>query len=185
MLHFQPTLEVSLDAHANWITRTNSAIRNDVAIRARLKLIPFTVTIPVEERDQQLGEKLKAEAPSILRWMIDGCLEWQRDGLGEPPAVIEASRSYFHDQDKIAAWLDERTERRQMAKTASRDLFNDWKAWASGRSIEAGSEKAFVFALKERGWTHKQTKKSSVFNDLVLKEKPTDEDRDADEMHLG
>src|SRR5262249_10483492 len=55
------------------------AFRNvDEAIRRRVKLIPFTVTIPEAERDPQLSEKLKAEWPGILRWMIDGCLMWQR-----------------------------------------------------------------------------------------------------------
>ena len=43
--------------------------------------MPFTVTIPAEERDRQLGEKLKAEWPGILQWMIDGCLQWQQIGL--------------------------------------------------------------------------------------------------------
>jgi putative DNA primase/helicase len=144
----------------------------DEAIRARLKLIPFTVTIPADERDPELSTKLKAEGPSILRWMIDGCLEWQANGLGEPPAVTEASLTYFHDQDKYAAWLDERTERRQMAQTASGDLFKDWKAWASERDIDVGTERTFSFALQERGWRHKRTNKARVFNDLILKPKP-------------
>ena len=52
------------------------------AIRRRVNLIPFTVTIPPEERDRQLGDKLKAEWPGILQWMIDGCLQWQQDRAG-------------------------------------------------------------------------------------------------------
>jgi putative DNA primase/helicase len=35
----------------------------DEALRARVVLVPFTVTIPPEKRDPDLGEKLKAEAP--------------------------------------------------------------------------------------------------------------------------
>ena len=52
----------------------------DEAIRRRLHLIPFTVTIPPDERDPDLPEKLKAEWPAILRWAIDGCLDWQQRG---------------------------------------------------------------------------------------------------------
>ena len=53
----------------------------DEAMRRRMLLVPFTVQIPPEERDPDLPAKLKAEWPAILRWAIDGCLEWQRIGL--------------------------------------------------------------------------------------------------------
>jgi putative DNA primase/helicase len=66
----------------------------DEAIRSRLMLVPFLVTIPQAERDPQLIDKLKTEAPQILRWMIDGCLDWQENGLGVPPTVREASSDY-------------------------------------------------------------------------------------------
>ena len=49
----------------------------DEAIRRRLLLVPFTVQIPLAERDKELPDKLKPEWPGILRWMIDGCLDWQ------------------------------------------------------------------------------------------------------------
>ena len=38
----------------------------DEAIRRRLHLVPFSVTIPPEERDLQFAEKLRAEWPGIL-----------------------------------------------------------------------------------------------------------------------
>jgi putative DNA primase/helicase len=53
----------------------------DEAIRRRFHMIPFAVTIPAEERDHELTEKLKAEWAGILQWMVDGCLEWQTEGL--------------------------------------------------------------------------------------------------------
>ena len=58
----------------------------DEAIRRRVLLLPFLQNIPADERDPVLPQKLKAEWPAILRWMIDGCLEWQRVGLSRPPA---------------------------------------------------------------------------------------------------
>ena len=51
----------------------------DEAMRSRFLLLPFTVTIPAEERDKNLPEKLRVERPAILRWAIDGCLAWQRE----------------------------------------------------------------------------------------------------------
>src|ERR1017187_1284583 len=66
-------------------------LRNvDEAIRRRLHLIPFTVTIAENERDPELTEKLKAEYPGILQWAIEGCLMWQREGLNPPVVVRDA-----------------------------------------------------------------------------------------------
>jgi putative DNA primase/helicase len=53
-------------------------------MRRRIHLLPFTVTIPPEERDGELGEKLKAEWSGVLKWAIEGCLACQLDGLLKP-----------------------------------------------------------------------------------------------------
>src|SRR5438045_600946 len=79
----------------------------DEAIRRRLHLIPFTVTIPPDRRDPDLFEKLKPEWPGILKWAIDGCLAWQRDRLTPPGIVREATAAYLAAEDAIAQWLDE------------------------------------------------------------------------------
>ena len=79
----------------------------DEAIRRRLHLIPFMVTIPPKERDPQLGERLKAEWPGILAWMIEGCLQWQRKGLAPPAAVTKATNEYLEAEDTVSAWIDE------------------------------------------------------------------------------
>ena len=54
------------------------------AMQRRLQLIPFTVTIPDEDRDDKLAEKLRAEYPRILRWMLEGLAAWQDYGLAAP-----------------------------------------------------------------------------------------------------
>jgi putative DNA primase/helicase len=46
----------------------------DKATWRRIKLIPFNVTIPDDEVDHDLPQKLMAELPGILNWAIEGCL---------------------------------------------------------------------------------------------------------------
>ena len=77
----------------------------DEAMRRRLHFIPFAVTIPKEERDLRLKEKLKAEWPGILTWMIEGCLDWQQNGLRPPASVRAATDAYLDGEDTLAAWL--------------------------------------------------------------------------------
>jgi putative DNA primase/helicase len=123
----------------------------DEAIRRRFHLVPFTVTIPPEERDRQLDEKLKAEWPGILNWMIQGCVAWQQQGLAAPAAVTNATAVYLEQQDAIAAWIDEKCERDPSAWERSATLFANWKAWADSSGEPAGDIKRFRDRLEARG----------------------------------
>ena len=84
------------------------AIRNvDEAMRRRLHMIPFTVTIPPAKRDQRLQDRLLAERDGILAWAVQGCLEWQRVGLRPPAAVKAATDEYFEAEDALGRWMAE------------------------------------------------------------------------------
>jgi len=124
----------------------------DEAIRRRLHLVPFTVVIPEEERDLQLAEKLKAEWPAILRWMIDGCLEWQAKGLNPPPAVREATDAYFENEDSVGEWIADACDRGANYQTRIKDLFPSWKAFAEAADDFVGTKRSFADALEARGF---------------------------------
>ena len=47
----------------------------DEGIWRRLRLVPWQVTIPENKRDEHLATKLQAEAPGILKWIVDGAGE--------------------------------------------------------------------------------------------------------------
>jgi putative DNA primase/helicase len=112
----------------------------DEAIRRRLLLVPFTVLIPLAERDQQLPEKLWSERRAILRWCMDGCLEWQRIGLAPPPIVLDATEAYFAEQDTTQQWLDECTEDGgEFAFTRTTELFASWKTWCEARNLRTAA----------------------------------------------
>jgi P4 family phage/plasmid primase-like protien len=116
-------------------------LRNvDDAARRRFNIIPFTYKPPVV--DKQLEEKLRAEYPAILRWMIDGCLDWQRNGLVRPKVVTEATEEYFRDQDLFKQWLDEccDVDRRYEDTTAA--LYASWKVFAEANGEPYGTSKS-------------------------------------------
>jgi putative DNA primase/helicase len=124
----------------------------DEAIRRRFHLIPFAVTIPTEERDPNLTEKLKAEWPGILSWMVEGCLEWQTEGLGQPQAVINATAAYLEAEDALAAWIDDRCRRDPNTWEQSSALFDSWAAWAGQAGENPGTMRRFVQTLESRGF---------------------------------
>jgi putative DNA primase/helicase len=157
--------------HKIIITGNNKPALRDVdeAMRRRLLLIHFAVQIPPRERDPLLAEKLKAEHPAILRWIIEGCLDWQSRGLGIPDTVRDASEQYFADQDVIAQWLADCVNPDPMAFTSSRSLFKSWSRWCEERKMTSGTEKAFVDTLAKR-YEHKRMKSGAGFKGIALKD---------------
>jgi putative DNA primase/helicase len=129
----------------------------DEAMRRRLLLVPFTVQIPPGERDPELPAKLMAEAPAILRWCINGCLEWQRIGLAPPAVVTDATNAYFDDQDVIKQWLEDCTsDGGPFAFTLTTQLFASWCHWCEERHLVPGSLEALSGTLQDRGFTKKR-----------------------------
>jgi putative DNA primase/helicase len=133
----------------------------DEAIRRRLLLAPFTVTIPPAERDHQLADKLKTEHPAILRWCLDGCLEWQSIGLAPPSIVLDATNSYFADQDTLGQWLEECThDAGLLAFTRIAELFASWKTWCETRNYKPGTTMGLSEMLTDRGFEKKRDGKA-------------------------
>jgi putative DNA primase/helicase len=127
----------------------------DEAMRRRLLLVPFTVQIPVAERDVNLSTKLEAEWPAILRWAIDGGLEWQRIGLAPPKAVTDATAEYFAAEDAFGQWLEDECdvkvgEMKLWDRTG--DLFDAWSKHAGKAGIEPGNKKGFNELMTSRGF---------------------------------
>jgi putative DNA primase/helicase len=140
----------------------------DEAIRRRFHLIPFAVTIPAEQRDSELTEKMKAEWPGILAWIIEGCLVWQSDGLAAPQAVTAATAEYLESEDAIAAWIDDRCERDGNAWAGASALFASWAAWATKAGEALGSQKKFSQKLAERRFPNHNTAAARGFNGLRI-----------------
>jgi phage/plasmid-associated DNA primase len=122
----------------------------DEAIRRRIHFIPFTITIPEAERDHELAEKLQAEYPAILAWMIEGCLEWQKQGLNPPTEVTDATNRYLVDEDNIGAWIADRCDTGKYCEDVLVTLFASWKTWAEGHNERIGTAKELAKALDTR-----------------------------------
>jgi putative DNA primase/helicase len=128
----------------------------DEAIRRRFNLIPFTVTIPPDERDEALPEKLKAELPGIMSWMIDGCTDWQERGLAPPEVVTAATAAYLESEDALSAWIEEACERDPNAWEKRSDLFSSWVGWAEKAGEYVGPQKQFIRRLEAKGFEEKR-----------------------------
>lgn len=114
---FMPTLKLWLS------TNHRPQVRGtDNAIWRRIKLIPFNVTIPDEEQDKGLGDKLQSHATAILAWIVAGAKEYSEHGLGAPAAVTDATADYRKTEDALGEFLSECCVLGEQMTVMSKDL---------------------------------------------------------------
>ena len=124
----------------------------DNAIWRRVNLIPFAVTIPPEEQDRNLEQKLMQEMPGILNWAIAGCMAWQKDGLQPPEEVKAAVNEYRKDMDIISQWLDECCVLDPSHLTPQKHLYASYNEWSEENLGWSMKPQKFGRVLNERGF---------------------------------
>lgn len=122
----------------------------DDALKRRVRIVPFTVTIPEEKRISGLDRQLKREWPGILAWMVRGAEWWREIGLKPPFAVMAATADYFEQEDLVGAWLDECTQVEPERFETNRNLFASWKAFCMRSGELPRTQKLLTMALVKR-----------------------------------
>ena len=122
----------------------------DDAWRRRLHLVPFerTPTNP----DPLLKEKLVAEYPLILGWMLVGAEWWHREGLAPPATITNASDAYFKEEDITGLWFADCCEGSPTARTERKNLYQSFERWCSDMGHRAPTQHALTRWLKQQGY---------------------------------
>lgn len=138
---FTPTYKI-------WVCTNHKPIirGSDFGIWRRIVLIPFTYYVPENKVDKNLPAKLRAEFPQILKWAIDGCLMWQKEGLDPRPAVVvDATKEYKNEMDILATFMGECFEidndpRHYIPASTAYAMYREW-AKAGGETYIMPSRK--------------------------------------------
>lgn len=140
--------------HKLWIAGNHRprVIGRDEGIWRRLRVVPFDVVIPPEERDRELGRKLEAEREGILAWCVRGAVDWYAHGLGDPPAVTQATAAYKAEEDSLAPFFEERCEIGPALSCGARELYSAYQGWTLGAGERAMTQQKFGRALSDRGF---------------------------------
>lgn len=128
----------------------------DHAMWRRLRLVPFTVTIPRSEQDKSLPGRLLGELPGILRWALEGCLAWRSSGLTEPEAVRVATSDYQAEMDVLGAFLSESCVELEVASVSASQLYHAYTEWCDESGERALSQRRLGMALSERGFERRK-----------------------------
>jgi DNA primase catalytic core len=141
----------------------------DNAIWRRVKMIPFDVTIPEEEQDKTLKEKLKQELPGILRWAVEGCLAWQREeGLGDPEEVRRATGAYKEEMDPLAGFIADKCGISGDSEATAGELYEEYSAWCDRNGETPLGKREFGVKLRERGLKADRSKGQRVWVGIGL-----------------
>lgn len=161
---FRPTHKIYLAANHKPRVRGT-----DHAIWRRIRLLPFNTTIPDAEKDPQLPEKLRAEAPGILAWAVRGCLIWQRERLGLTPEIAAATQEYRGAEDTLASFIDDVLVRDAQGFVTSKDIYRNYESWCHDHGEKVWSGRALSNALIEHGFKTGKRKQERGFEGIRLR----------------
>ncbi|MCO4346569.1 phage/plasmid primase, P4 family [Staphylococcus agnetis] len=122
----------------------------DEGIWRRFVIIPFEKQIPLHEVDRELPQKLKEELPAIIKWCVDGYLEWQRIGLSEPEIVKEQRDEYRAEMDSTELFIRDVCETGETKFIRTSQLFKAYDTWARDNHQYRMSNKKFRTEMEKK-----------------------------------
>lgn len=141
----------------------------DFSIWRRIKRIDFDKKFNEDTADQQLRSTLLLEAPGILRWLIDGAIEWYKTGLNTPQIVTDATFNYKEEMDLIGGFLDICIDEDLTSRVKVKDLYDLYVLWSRFIEDVPLSKTAFGIKLGERGYTAKRSNGIFFRHGLTIK----------------
>jgi len=146
-----------------------AASGGDRALWRRILVIPFTVTIPPDERDPHLEAKLLSEAPAIIGWLIEGCLAWQETGLRPPQRVLDTVQQYRESVDVIGQFLSTCFDEDVTSTVPASTVYKAYQAWCVTNGETPYSARWLGIRLSERGLHRRRTSEGVVYTGIRLK----------------
>lgn len=139
----------------------------DEAMRRRFNILPFT--FKPSKPDRGLEKKLRAEWPQILNWMVEGCVDWQKNGLLRPSVVTDATSEYFEEQDVLGLWIKECCDVGSGYWEPSHVLFQRWTVYAEAQGEDPGNFKTFAAGLKRLGFRKGRNSAGQIWKEIRLR----------------
>lgn len=101
-------------------------------------------------KDANRAARLEAAMSGILAWLVEGCLEWQRDGLNPPTSVLNATSAYRQSMDALGEFFESRCIFGPSEEEQATSLFRAYTDFTQATGGRPVSLKAFGTMLTER-----------------------------------
>jgi putative DNA primase/helicase len=130
-------------SHSLWLLTNHlpAITGRDLGIWSRVRVIKWVTTFADSQQDRTLDATLAGEAPGILRWLVEGCLDWQRDGLAEPETVVRDTLAYRAAEDRITRFAaDVELVFQKGVETPAAELLTAFDEWSEQQGITPTNE---------------------------------------------
>lgn len=188
---FAPTHKLQL------LTNHKPTIKGqDHAIWRRVLLVPYHASFGDLEdvamgfakfiKEPEIFDNLLKEKEGIFAWLIEGARQWFLDGLQPPEVVLNASKDYKTEQDRVLQFIKEECiigidySEQLYGKKEERSLLKVYTEWCSDNAFKALGRNKFGDAIERIvAGAHKSEKKVNIsgkmkdriiINGLKLKE---------------
>lgn len=158
-------IDLQIEPSHTMIMQTNYKPRapaDDKALWARNILMPFKASFvrnlqqpherPLKEN---LKEELQEESEGILLWIIEGCREYQANGLQIPQSVLDETEGYRKENDGIGRFLEERCDLVSEFSTPKGKMEKEIMNFCEVHGFTRPSRKEISNYLKERFKDHR------------------------------
>lgn len=136
----------------------------DTGIWRRVKLVPFEVVIPLEERDRSLPDRLRLEKAGIFNWLLNGLAMWWEEGLNPPEIITAAVDEWKRESDPIGEFLEAETYEAAGKRVKATALYEAYVKWCEANAQEPMTANKFGRKMGARG---RKTVKSDGVNHYV------------------
>jgi len=161
---FKPTHKLFLAVNHKPVIRGT-----DLAIWRRIRLWPYPVSIPEDQQDRHLADKLAQEATGILAWLVQGCLDWQRLGLGVPAEVLTATAAYRNEMDILGDFIADCCIEMPTAQVSSGSLYEAYAKWCITNGEKSLAKRTFGVRLQERGYVSARDRTARMWVGIGLR----------------
>lgn len=155
---YQKTFEFT-PAFKLWLAANDEpkAPDDDAALWRRILQVPFSESIPLEERDPSVKAALidpDLSGPALLAWAVQGCLDWQNSGLRVPASVTKATTDYRKSLNPLTDFISECCVVGPECRCRNDEIWNEYKNWAKASNVRYPlGRKTFSQRLTAEGFT--------------------------------
>lgn len=144
---FKPEFKIFIDT--NYLPKASD---DTLFTSGRIHVLGFERHFSEDERDRDLSAKLEEEKSGILNWLLAGLEKYLAAGhLIAPAEVIEATKEYQQENDRIGQFFEDRMEQTKGTNSKGGEVYRAYCDWCADNNSHPQSKSVFFNDLRRRG----------------------------------
>lgn len=132
----------------------------------RFLIVPFNVTIPEEDQDRQLAQKIiSSELSGVFNWVLDGLQRLlNQKGFTHCKEVEEQIESFRRNSDSVLSFISERNYTESLISyTSLKELYQSYRRFCEEEGYRACGNRTFSTRLTNAGFNSERKEYGKVF----------------------